>query len=222
MQQHTDSISIRTVHSLTRPVHSLIRQGRNLIRPVATHHSRIRDRRLMPGFITIQYIRRWAHHPLTPIPWVPDILRNDVITKSTVGAMFAVVPCLLFYIYYRGRAVINVVRTCSPTPLLKMCKPRHIQIRLYPSLNYCLSPSSRNCIFQNLTFLKDLKKNITMSPFCIPKVLKSATKFLKIGLTKIDFMPDNNFYRAFSSVKMSAREVTIFPEKSLSVIFHLK
>ena len=41
--------------------------------------------------------------------------------------------------------------------------------------------SSRNCIFQNLTFLKDLMKNITMSPFCIPKVLKSATKSLKIG-----------------------------------------
>ena len=42
--------------------------------------------------------------------------------------------------------------------------------------------SSRNCIFQNLTFLKDLKKNINTSPFCISKVLKSATKILKIGL----------------------------------------
>ena len=31
------------------------------------------------------------------------------------------------------------------------------------------TPSSRNCIFQNITFLKDLKK-MTMSPFCIPKV----------------------------------------------------
>ena len=43
------------------------------------------------------------------------------------------------------------------------------------------SPSSRNFIFQNLLFVKDLKKNITMSPFCMPKVLKSATKTLKIG-----------------------------------------
>ena len=28
-------------------------------------------------------------------------------------------PCLLLYVCCRGRAVINVVRTCSPTPLLK-------------------------------------------------------------------------------------------------------
>ena len=43
------------------------------------------------------------------------------------------------------------------------------------------TPSSRNCIFENLTFLKDLKINITMLPFCILKVLNSATKILKIG-----------------------------------------
>ena len=29
--------------------------------------------------------------------------------------------------------------------------------------------------------LKDLRKNMSMSPFRIPKVLKSATKILKIG-----------------------------------------
>ena len=33
-------------------------------------------------------------------------------------------------------------------------------------------PSSRNCIFHDITFLTDLKKNITKSPFCISKVLK--------------------------------------------------
>ena len=40
-----------------------------------------------------------------------------------------------------------------------------------------ISLSSRNCIFQNHTFLKDLKKTITMLPFCTPKVLKMPQKF---------------------------------------------
>ena len=35
-------------------------------------------------------------------------------------------------------------------------------------------------------------------------------------------MPENNLNMAFSIVKMSARDVTIFPEKSKLVIFHLK
>ena len=38
--------------------------------------------------------------------------------------------------------------------------------------------SFRNCVFQNLTFLKHLKKNITITSFsiCNPKVLKRAAK----------------------------------------------
>ena len=42
-------------------------------------------------------------------------------------------------------------------------------------------------------FLKHHKKNMTMSSFCIPKVLKSATKYLKIGSQIKIFMPENNF-----------------------------
>ena len=38
--------------------------------------------------------------------------------------------------------------------------------------------SFRNCVIQNLTFLKHLKKNITITSFsiCNPKVLKRAAK----------------------------------------------
>ena len=50
-----------------------------------------------------------------------------------------------------------------------------------PTTPTVCTPSSRNCIFQKLTFLKDLKKYITTPPLSIPKVLKSATKILKIG-----------------------------------------
>ena len=35
-------------------------------------------------------------------------------------------------------------------------------------------------------------------------------------------MPQNSFERAFSIVKMSAREVTIFPEKNLNWLFFIK
>ena len=40
------------------------------------------------------------------------------------------------------------------------------------------TPAFRNCVFQNLTFLNHLKKNITITgtSFCNLKVSKSATK----------------------------------------------
>ena len=97
-------------------------------------------------------------------------------------------------------------------------------------INVLLSihPSSRNCIYQNLTFLKDLKKNITMSPFCIPKVLKSATKISKIGEQIKILCQEIILNRAFHC-KLSARKVTISPppppkkkKKSKLVTFHLK
>ena len=64
---------------------------------------------------------------------------------------------------------------------------------------------------------------MSMSPFCIPKVLKSATKILKIG-SQIKILCKKIFLnRAVSIVKLPAREVTIFPEKkSKFIIFHLK
>ena len=54
------------------------------------------------------------------------------------------------------------------------------------------TPCSRTCNFENHIFLKDLKKNLIMSPFCIPQVLKSAAKSENL-LTNKNFMPENNF-----------------------------
>ena len=54
------------------------------------------------------------------------------------------------------------------------------------------TPSFRNCLFQNLTFLKHLKKNKTMSSFCNPLVLKSAEK-IKMGSLIKKNMPKNYF-----------------------------
>ena len=64
---------------------------------------------------------------------------------------------------------------------------------------------------------------MSMSLFCIPKVLKSATKFFKNRLTNQNFMQENILNRAFSIVKLPAKEVVIFSEKkSKLIIFHLK
>ena len=38
------------------------------------------------------------------------------------------------------------------------------------------TPAFRNCVFQNLTFLNHLKKNVTVTSFCNLKVSKSAAK----------------------------------------------
>ena len=68
-----------------------------------------------------------------------------------------------------------------------MVKRRFAPWRLYSSAE-CTSlhlmifqQCFRNCIFQNLTYLEHHKKNMTMSSFCNPKVVKSAAKILKIG-----------------------------------------
>ena len=65
--------------------------------------------------------------------------------------------------------------------------------------------------------MKDLKKNITMSPFTlhIMKRVKKCHKNLENRLINKSLMPENNLNRAFSIVKRSAREVTVFPEKNL-------
>ena len=44
-----------------------------------------------------------------------------------------------------------------------------------------LIPSFGNCLFEHHYVLKHLLTNIILSSFCIPKVLKSAAKILKIG-----------------------------------------
>ena len=63
---------------------------------------------------------------------------------------------------------------------------------------------------------------MSMSPFCIPKVLKSATKILKIG-SQIKILCKKIFLnRVFSIVKLPVREITILPEKSKLIIFHQK
>ena len=54
--------------------------------------------------------------------------------------------------------------------------PTHMSLK---TVTVCCTPSFRNCIFQNLTFLKHHKKNMTISSFCNPKVVKSAAKTLK-------------------------------------------
>ena len=54
-----------------------------------------------------------------------------------------------------------------------------------------------------LTFLKDLKKN--MSPFCIPKVLKSATKNLKIGEQIKKIMQEHILNRVFFHCKIASK-----------------
>ena len=76
------------------------------------------------------------------------------------------------------------------------------------------SPSSRNCIFQNLSFLKDFKKNIAMSPYSIPKVLKSATNILQIKLLCQKIILN----RAFS-IKNVSKGSNFFPEKSKLVMY---
>ena len=58
--------------------------------------------------------------------------------------------------------------------------------------------------------LKDLKKNMRMSPFCIPKVLKCAAKILKIGQQLKMLCKKIFLNRASSIVNSPAREVTIF------------
>ena len=56
---------------------------------------------------------------------------------------------------------------------------------------------------------------MTITPFCVPKVVKSATKISKIGSFIKSVTPKSSILnRVFSIVKMSAREVTILPVKS--------
>ena len=56
-----------------------------------------------------------------------------------------------------------------------------------PSILTVFSPSFRNCIFQNLTFLKHDKKNMTLSSFCNPRVVKIASKMFKLSKTVKNF-----------------------------------
>ena len=44
-----------------------------------------------------------------------------------------------------------------------------------------LTSSFGNCLFAFHIFLKQFQQNVIRSSFCIPKVIKSATKILKIG-----------------------------------------
>ena len=62
---------------------------------------------------------------------------------------------------------------------------------------------------------------MTMSPFCILEVLKSATKISKLGLQIRYLCQKIILDRVFSIVKMSVREVTIFPEKNLNGLFFI-
>ena len=59
-----------------------------------------------------------------------------------------------------------------------------------------------------------LERNITMSPFGIPKVLKGATKILKIVIQIKILCQKIIMNRAFSIVKMSAREA-LFSRKKI-------
>ena len=80
------------------------------------------------------------------------------------------------------------------------------------------SPSSRNCISQNLTQEKYNYATILHS-----KCLKMCHKKKENRLRNKNLMPKNNFEEGFLQlVKMSAREVTIFPEKNLDCYFSFK
>ena len=85
---------------------------------------------------------------------------SHVENQSVYPISIFLIPCILMY-----KLNSEVVFTSSD-------ECRYTLVILY-ALSYLLeyiyitvySQSSRNCIFQNLTFLKDLKKDINMSPF---------------------------------------------------------
>ena len=94
--------------------------------------------------------------------------------------------------------------------------------------SYILHPqySKRKCrkfqlIFQNLTFLKDLKKNVSMSPFCIPKVLKKCHKHFENRLTNKNFMQENIFEQGFFHFKIASKGSNYFPGKNLNCFFFI-
>ena len=55
------------------------------------------------------------------------------------------------------------------------------------------TPSFRNCIFPNLTFLKHHKKNLTIISFCNTEVVKNAAKSLENMFTNKIIVPKNYF-----------------------------
>ena len=74
-----------------------------------------------------------------------------------------------------------------PPELIKLAEP---SVKCKVFVTVC-TPSSRNCIFQNLTFLKHHKIYMTMSSFFNPKVVKSAAKIFKICSLIKKIMPKN-------------------------------
>ena len=69
--------------------------------------------------------------------------------------------------------------------------------------------------------MKHFQQNVMLSPFCIPEVVKSAWKILKIAWQIIILWPKIILTRAFSIVKMLAREVTIIQENKSYFFFIL-
>ena len=136
----------------------------------------------------------------------------------------------LLYVTPKFQAFSLLLCLYSPVCVRPVQKPHcwfshevaHMYVKHKVHFSTVCSPSSRNCIFQNHTFLKDLKKIITMSPFCTPKVLKKAINFFKIGWQMKFLCQELILNRVFSIVKISdSREVTFFQEKNLNWLFFI-
>ena len=59
---------------------------------------------------------------------------------------------------------------------------------------------------------------MTMSPFCIPKVVKSATKILKIGSLINNIMLKNHFEKDFLQCENTSKGSNYFPGKTHKII----
>ena len=87
--------------------------------------------------------------------------------------------------------------------------------------NYCLHSIFQKLRFSKSHFSERPKEKYIHVNILHSKCLKSYHKNFENRLTNKHFMPENNFNGAFSIVKMSAREVTIFPEKNLNLLFFI-
>ena len=91
------------------------------------------------------------------------------------------------------------------------------EIVLFTCIEYevtLISPSIGNCFIAFHLVTKNFQQNVMLAAFCIPEGVKRTTKILKMAWRIIILRSKIISTRSFSIVKMLAREVNIFPEKS--------